>query len=243
MTIVLRTTVDIVLRTRVDMELRDANVLETVEGSGAMSQQSCVQKTSCIRQRHRLLAARAEAASLQRQLESLHENRVVFQSIDLFLNDSSDGDYARWKARALQERSLKKLSKNENARLRQRVAANAMFLNMVRNLVHAQEFKTLTSNRPLARLSDDAAFAFSTLKARLDSQSNQLDAIFAQCDTTTSEICVSPTPWTASTTFDGVNAVFGQSFDVPFASSVISDAVSQDMLLHEMEVLADNVRS
>lgn len=205
-------------------------------------------RAGCSRQRDRLEAARNEVASLQRQIELLHENHELVESLDRLM-DRSSADVHQWKFRAIRERSRTLGAKQRNALLRRRLGANAKLLEQVIDLIRKQTARAGSFDRRFVRLhgSDGSALAFSNLRARLDARSSQLDAVIRPCNSANSAIDsvtdVAPTPWSFSSSDQGINVVMSESFAVPFPSALVCDIGSRVALLYGLEVLADNVRS
>lgn len=201
-------------------------------------------QAGCSRQRDRLQAARDEVASLQRQIEFLHENHELAESLDRLM-DRSSADAHQWKFCAMRERSRTLGAKQRNAHLRRRLAANAKLLEQVSDLIRKQMAKAVSFDRRFVRLDGDGALAFSALRARLDARSMRLDAIIPQCDPTSADESateVARTPWSFSSSDQGIDVVMSETFAVPFPSAVVCDIGSRVALLYGLEVLADNVR-
>lgn len=228
-----------------DMNALECTLLDVNESRSQASQaaEPKKRKTTCARQRDRLLAIRSEAASLQHQLRILHDNHDLREALDLLTSCSSDEDWKRWKFRAMRERSRTQQAEQQNIRLRQRVAANAKFLRQVANLVNKQARGG--GNQPFVNLSDVSTRVFSALRARLDARWDQVATIRPQCDNAISAIVsasrVAKGSWATSSSAHEIRMVFDDSFAAPFDSTLVCGVVSRFTLLHGVEVLTERV--
>lgn len=112
----------------------------------------------------------------------------------------------------------------------------------MKDLLRKQMAKAMRFDRRFVRLDDAGAIAFAALQARLHTRSSQLDSIISPAFAIGPATRVAQTPWSLSSSNQGINVVMSEAFAVPFPSTFVCNVGSRVAMLYGLEVLADNVR-
>lgn len=189
---------------------------------------------------------RQEIASLKRQLDALHENHDLRESLDRLTNAKRSIDSCK-RMRAIREAYKLEQAREQHTRLRRRLAANATLLKRANVLVRKLAAFTSKSMQAIPSVVDrshaDGALVLRSLRADLDSRCSQLDRIFQQCDENASAaLNPSQALWTVTVSRCGDLIVsFRESFAMPFTAARVLESMHRFTLLDGREVCAENV--
>lgn len=190
-------------------------------------------KPTRIRPRDRLQVVRDEVASLQRQLQLLHENHELRESLNQLLNCSSTGEAQQWKRQAVSERIRGQQADERNTLLRERVAANAKLLEMVSSLVYKQTIHSPPAGPRFVVLENDGALILQSLRVALDARYSRLDIAIPPYDNTAAALNtrITQAPWPIRCSDRGVSVDYTESFAMPFSLALILDIMRRFTLV------------